>query len=262
MALFSIRMIEIGLISDSKPQQNYERLALLLALIVTLSLAIGSARAWGEDAYSMRTATPHASAQFPQSLVNALRPEGFRVYGKINGVETLICEIFWVRSVSGPDEARASTSVSYSDLKPGTLLGVIHFLIIERYVRDYRSQIFRPGYYTMRYSAMPEGENGSALDFALLSPVTADRNPDPVPALDEMVRRGRSSSRTKRPSMMSLAEIDNDQTFPSLFTDEEGTCTLQVKIRISPRKAGKGDPSRELPLALTVITAIPEDLGD
>jgi hypothetical protein len=255
-------MIEIGLMSDSKPQQNYKRQAPLLALIVGLFLAIGSARAWGEDAYSMKTAKPQASARFPQSLVNALSPQGFRVYGKINGLETLICEIFWVRSVTGPDAARASTSVSYGDLKPGTLLGVVHFLIIERYVRDYRSQIFRPGYYTMRYSAMPEGTNGSELDFVLLSPVTADRNPDQVPALDEMVRRGRSSSRTKRPSMMSLGEIDHDQTFPSLFTDEEGTCTMQVKIRISPRKSGKADPSRDLPLALTVITAIPEDLGD
>src|ERR1700693_6060184 len=217
-------MIEIALMSDSKRKQNYESQALLLALIISLSLAIGSERAWGEDTYPMKTTKPQASAQFPQSLVNALSPQGFRVYGKINGVETLICEIFSVRSVATQDEVGAPTSSrSYGDLKPGMLLGVIHFLIIERYVRDYRSQIFRPGYYTMRYSAMPEGADGSELDFALLSPVTADRDPDQVPSPDKLMRRGRLSSRTNRPSMMSLGEVDNDHAFPSVFTDEEGT---------------------------------------
>lgn len=256
-------MIETGLMSDSKRQQNYEYQTLLLALIVSLSLAIGSARAWGEDTYSTKTTRPQASAQFPQSLVNALSPQGFRVYGKINGLRTLICEIFLVRSVATQDEVRApASSLSYSNLKPGMLLGVIHFLIIQRYVRDYRSQIFRPGYYTMRYSAMPEGADGSELDFALLSPATTDRDPDQIPSPDKLVRRGRLSSHTNRPSMMSLGEVDSDQAFPSLYTDEEGTCTLQVKIRMSSRKSRKSDPSHELPLALTVITAIPEDLGD
>jgi hypothetical protein len=184
------------------------------------------------------------------------------VYANINGQDTLICEVFWVRSISVRNGAATSTGLFYNRFKPGTLLGLIHFLIIQRYVRDYRSQIFRPGYYSMRYSPMPEGPNGSELDFALLSPVSTDRNPDQVPTLEEMVKRGRLSSHTKRPSMMSLSEIDNDQPFPGLITDEEGTSVLQVKLLIrSPKPAGR-DSSRELPVALTVITAIPEDLGD
>jgi hypothetical protein len=44
-----------------------------------------------------------------------------------------------------------------------------------------------------------------------------------------------------------------------LTTDDEGTSTLQVKLRLNPHQ--RVTP-QELSLALTVITAIPEDLGD
>ena len=174
----------------------------------------------------------------------------------------LICEIFWASSISAQNEATASPNLFYSRLKPGTLIGVIHFMIIERYVRDYRTQLLKPGYYTLRYAAMPEGTNGSQLDFVLLSPVREERNPAQVPTLDELVRRGRLSSGTKRPSMMSLVEADPDQPFPSLITDDEGTCMLQVKLRLRPAKPTKSGPASDLPIALVVVTAIPEDLGD
>jgi hypothetical protein len=238
------------------------RQLLLSCLILALFLAASSAPARAEDAYTMKPGKPRPSAGLPQGLVNVLSPQGFRVYGKLNGQQTLICEVFWVRDIAVQHGATASATLFYNNLKPGTLLGVVHFLIIERYVRDYRSQIFRPGFYTMRYSPMPEGPNGSQLDFALLSPVSADRNLEQIPTFDDMVRRGRISSRTKRPSMMSLSEIDTDRTFPSLITDEEGTSVLQVKLRIRSGKSAAHDSSRDLPLALTVITAIPEDLGD
>jgi|SRR5271154_1714590 len=255
-------MTESGVISNRKYAQAAERKALRFGLILSLLLAIGWARAWGDEAYSLKPTRLRASAHLPQSLVSALRPQGFRVYGKINGVETLICEIFWARDIAAQDAAPASTSLLYGSLKTGTLVGVVHFLIIERYVRDYRSQLIKPGYYTMRYAAMPEGVNRSELDFVLLSAVSADRNPEQVPALDELVRRGRLCSRTRRPLMMSLAEVDKDQSFPSLTTDEEGTSVLQVKLRVKPAKSTRPGPSREFPLALTVVTSIPEDLGD
>ncbi len=200
--------------------------------------------------------------RLPESLANALNPQGSRIYGNVDGAETLICEVFWAREIAAQDEAPASTSLFYGNIKPGGLIGVIHFLIMERYVRDYRSQMLKPGYYTMRYAAMPEGTNGSKLDFALLSPVTADRNPAPVPSLDELMRQGRLSSHTKRPSMMSLVEVDTDHSFPSLITDEEGTSMLQVKLGVKSSQFRKSGQPRELALALIVITAIPEDLGD
>jgi hypothetical protein len=252
-------MFESGMISNGKNPQPSERKALRFALILGLLLATGAAPAWCDDAYSMKPATPRASAHLPQNLVNSLSPQGFRVYGEINDVRTLICEIFWARDIS-PSSAAPASALFYSSLKPGTLVGVIHFFIIERYVRDYRSQLIKPGYYTMRYAPMSEGPNGGDLDFVLLSAVSVDRNPQQTPARDELVRRARLASRTRRPLMMSLAEIDNDQPFPSLTTDEEGTSVLQVKLHVKAAKSAT--PAREFPLALTVVTSIPEDLGD
>jgi hypothetical protein len=253
-------MSESGMISSCKNLQPSKGKALRFALILTLLLATGAAPAWCDDAYSMRPATPRASAHLPQNLVNSLSPQGFRVYGNIDDVKTLICEIFWARDISPASVEPASANLFYGSLKPGTLVGVIHFFIIERYVRDYRSQLIKPGYYTMRYAPMPEGPNGSDLDFVLLSAVSVDRNPQQTPPRDELVRRARLASRTRRPLMMSLAEIDNDQPFPSLTTDEEGTSVLQVKLHVKPAKSAT--PAGEFPLALTVVTSIPEDLGD
>jgi hypothetical protein len=239
-------------------KQNSERSRWLLGLLLGLVFAI-SASACGEDLYSMEPVKARISAQFPKSLVDALRPQGFRVLTRSDNQRTVICEIFWVRSIATGASPTESSKALYSRLTPGALVGVIHVLLMERYVRDYRSQMLKPGYYTMRYAALPEGANGSQLDFVLLSPVSADRNPAPTVPLEELVRRGRLASGTRRPAMMSLAEIDTDQSFPSLTTDDEGTSVLQVKLRAKSRKSG---PAQELPLALVVVTAIPEDLGD
>jgi hypothetical protein len=229
---------------------------------VVLLLALVSSPAWAEDPYWMKPVQPHPSASLPPPMIGGLSPQGFRVYGKVEGVDRLICEVFLAANISLEGGTSASPGILYPGLKPGTLVGVIHFLIIERYVRDYRSQMIRPGYYTLRYAAMPEGANGTNLDFVLLSPLNLDRNPAREPALDELVRRARLASRTKRPLMMSLAEIDTDQTFPSLITDEEGTSVLQVKLQTKSGRSIGSAPEHEFPLALTVITSIPEDLGD
>jgi hypothetical protein len=182
------------------------------------------------------------------------------VFTHSDNAKTVICEIFWARTAAAGEAPRESSKALYGRLKPGALVGVIHFLVTERYVRDYRSQIFKPGYYTMRYSATPEGiKEDGPVDFVLLSPVSTDRNPAHTVPLDELARRARLASRGRRPAMMSLVEVDTDESFPSLTTDDEGTCVLQVKLSM---KSTKSVPAHELPLALVVVTAIPEDLGD
>lgn len=241
-------------------KQNSERPLRLLGLFLSLVFTICPASAWGEELYSMEAVTPRASAHFPQSLVDALRPQGFRVFTRSDNAKAVICEIFWARRTAAGEVPSESSKALYGRLKPGSLVGVIHFLVAERYVRDYRSQVFKAGYYTMRYAVKPEGANENGpVDFVLLSPVSADRNPAQTVALDELVRRARLASGSRRPATMSLVETDTDQSFPSLTTDDEGTCVLQVKLRM---KSTKSLPGQELPLALVVVTAIPEDLGD
>jgi len=246
--------------SRREGRQNSKRPLRLFGLLLSLIFAICPPSAWGEEQYFMEPVRPRASADFPRSLEQMLGPQGFRVSTLSDNTKTVVCEIFWARTIQGRDVPRESSKALYPSLKPGALVGVIHFLITERYVREFRSQIFKPGYYTMRYAEAPEGatENAPA-DFVLLSPASADRNPAQTVPLKELVRRGRLASHTKRPAMMSLVAIDTDLSFPSLTTDDEGTCTLQVTLPMRSKKSG---PKQELPLALIVVTAIPVDLGD
>ena len=218
------------------------------------------ATACSEDLYSMEKVKAQPGADFPSSLVSAVNPEGFRVFTHMDKQKLVICEIFWARAIHGQEVRDKSAKLLYPALRQGDFLGVIHFAITQRYVREYRTQIFKPGYYTMRYVLSPQGEAGKdPVDFALLSPVALDHNPARLVPRDIMLQRGRATSHTKRPAVMSLPETDPDQPYPSLTTDDEGTSTLQVKLRLNPHQ--RVTP-QELSLALTVITAIPEDLGD
>jgi hypothetical protein len=124
--------------------------------------------------------------------------------------------------------------------------------------------MLRPGYYTMRYAVMPKSGNWrekrkEPRDFVLLTPVRADRNPTTVLPVQELIHRSRLASPIHHPVAMSLVAVDPDESLPSLITDDEGTSVLQVNLRDA---SATGKASRPLPVALVVITSIPEDLGD
>ena len=237
-----------------------QRLALGLTLAALLTL--GSALALADQTYSMESIKPPTSAHVSQTIADAIQSSGTRVIGDSDGAKTTICEIFWARSIYRQDRPPDARQLLYANLKPGTFMGVVHFLVTERYVREYRSQMIKPGYYTMRYAALPESTNGNELDLVLLSSLSVDRNPSQVPPIDELVRRSRLVSRTKRPMMMSLVEVDTDQKFPSLITDDEGTCVLQVQLPVAVSKSKVSGTPQKMPIALIVVTSIPEDLGD
>jgi len=250
-------------ISDRNSHRNFARQRLSFAFILVLLLMAGPALAWGDQTYSMEAIKLKVSARLPQSMVDALSPAGVRVIGDSDGAKTAICEIFWAaRGIAVQESTPGATKLLYGNVKPGTFVGVIHFLITKRYVRDYRTQMLKPGYYTMRYIGMPEAVEAGGFDFVMLSPLSADRTPSQIPPLDELVRRGRLASRTRRPLAMSLVEVDTDQKFPSLITDDEGTCVLQVRLHLKSAKSKKSDTPQEVSLALIVVTSIPEDLGD
>jgi hypothetical protein len=232
--------------------------------VVSAALICGCLTARADELYSMDRVKLASPGHLPATLVEMLKPLGFRVWSKDGEKKKVICEVFWVRQVSGQsamtEDAAGPGRVLYGSVRAGALVGMVHFLVTESYVRDFRFVTLRPGYYTMRYAIMPKGvrENQRG-DFVVLSPVSVERNAAHSPSLDELMRRGRLTSRTKRPAMMSLVEVDTDQRFPSLNTDDEGTSVLQDKLHLKPGKSGTG---RDLPLALVVVTNIPEDLGD
>jgi hypothetical protein len=219
--------------------------------LLGLVLAIGSTLAWGTVAepFSIEPVAPHASKYLPQSIVDVLEPQGSRLFTYTNGLKMSVCEIFWAKTVVGQDGASTSNKISYRNLKPGALLGVIHFLeeASEDYREDFHDQKLGPGYYTMRYAVLSDSDTQ---DFVMLSPVRLDRALEPV-AVGELVRRSRMASHSKQPAVMSLvpvAVIGNE--FPDIKTDGEGTWTLQIKLHVKPATGS----ARDLGLAIVVVT--------
>jgi hypothetical protein len=244
----------------------------ILVLISAASLAWSQEPEEEHFSYSMERVRTRTSSNLPASLLSQLQSYGYGIFrtpekrendadkdnDKDADEKKLVSEIFWAKKIrTGAD---AANGVLYGNLKQGSLIGVIHFLIIQRYVRDYRSQMLRPGYYTMRYAIMPKGASeNEPRDFVLLTPVSDDRHPDLIEPLPDLVHRSRLASPVHQPVAMSLVAIDTDEALPSLVTDEQGTSVLQVKL---PSSAGGGKVGKEIPIALVVFTWIPEDLGD
>ncbi len=228
-----------------------------------LTVVFGTTRARCQNVehgvYSLEHTHPQAS-ELPVTLVSHLQPAGYRVFSTTDEGKSLVCEVFWAKTIHIDDASTSSSGILYGNLKQGGLIGVIHFLAIERYVRDYRLQVLRPGYYTMRYAILPKGsDDKEPRDFVLLTPVASDRNPTITLPLPELVRRSRLASPFKHPVALSLVAIDPDEKLPSLVSDEEGTGVLQVELHALPVR---GKPAQSVPVALVVITSIPEDLGD
>jgi hypothetical protein len=232
----------------------------VLGLLFSLAAAINPIPAWSfeTEPFSIEPVTPRASTSFPQKIVDALDPQGSLLFTYSHGLKLGVCEIFWVKTAVAQDSPPGSSKTSYSALKPGALLGVIHFLpeANEDYLEDFHDQKLKPGYYTMRYAALPDTDT---VDFVLLSPLSMDRDPSLVLPPEELFRLSRGVSHTKHPAVMSLVPIDlRGKDFPDVRTDGEGTWTLQAKLHLRP---SKGDATKEIAVSLVVITPKKEEEG-
>jgi hypothetical protein len=229
------------------------------ALVVSLLLFIAPT-SQAEEAYFLGPARMQASAKLPPTFVNILELQGSRLSTEVNGLEVPVCEIFWAKTVEALDEPKAGPLL-YSKLKPGALLGVIHFLVTEEYVKDFHYQRLRPGYYTMRYAVLAGG-GGQAQqqgDVVMLSPVSQDDGRERVLSVDELIRHSRLASRNQEPMVMDLVEVDTShRNFPDVITDDTGACVMQVKLQVRSKKT---DPPQELPLAVVIVSAPPEAPG-
>jgi len=231
----------------------------VLGLLWGVAAAISAVPAWGfeTEPFSTEPVALHASTDLPQKTVDDLDPHGSLLFTYANGLKVGICEFFWVKTAVAQENAPGSSKPSYNTLKPGALVGVIHFLpeASEDYREDFRDQKLKPGYYTMRYVALKDTDT---IDFVALSPLGMDRDPSRVLPIDELFSMSRRASRTKQPAVMSLVPIDlRGNDFPDVKTDGEGTWTLQVKLHLK----GKDGAMQELALAIVVITPKKEEEG-
>jgi len=233
-----------------------QRAVRLLFLGATLAIWVAPAAAIAP--YSMKPAVLQPSPDLPPGMVDSLDPHGLHVFTYDNGVETPICEIFWAKTVVAQDRSAKATKILYGDLKEGTLVGVIRFLVESKddYREDFHDQKLTPGYYTMRYQAMRDGDR---TDFVLLSPARVDRDPERVVASDELLGLSRQASGTDQPAVLSLVAVDEkSKDFPDVLMADDGSCVLQVKLHLKPVQ---GVSAKELAFAIIVATPPDEEGG-
>jgi len=93
----------------------------------------------------------------------------------------------------------------------------------------------------------------------VLSPALVDHDFGRVVPPNELNHLGRMASHTQEPAVMSLIEVTAARkNFPDITTDYAGTCVLQIKLHLKPRKGGS---VQDLAIALIVLTPLAEGEG-
>jgi hypothetical protein len=151
-----------------------------------------------------------APAGLPAAYSSVIAANGFR----ISGPSGPSCEIWFRKAIT--TGAQPSDSSIVFGIAQGTLLGVIRF---PGKGTDRRGQQISPGLYTLRYSNYPvDGAHQGVApqrDFALMSPIGNDADPNATPAFDALVQMSTKASNSPHPAVLSL-EIPAGTTFPAL----------------------------------------------
>jgi hypothetical protein len=238
-------------------KQNLKQPLLLLA--VAVGIALSAVPGWGLEPYSMKPAELQTK-DFPQSIADALEVRGWRIFTYSNGIEDPICEIFWAKVLVAQDTPspvhRGENPILYGTLQPGTLVGVIHFLPESRpdFREDFHDQKLSPGYYTMRYAVMAEGDSR---DFVLLSRLSDDHDPGRVPSIADLGKLGRQASGSDQAAILRLSPIYTEHVhYPDVIMADDGSCVLQTKLFLKK----KNGVAQEFPLAI-ILAAPPEEEG-
>jgi hypothetical protein len=160
----------------------------------------------------------------PAAYAPAISHSGFRVVGP-NGPWVEV----WFRNALPPGPKPADSSISFG-IAQGTLLGILRF---PAQAADRRGQVIQPGVYTLRYSNYPvDGAHQGVApqrDFALMTPLASDPDPNATPAFDALVQMSTKASGTPHPAVLSL-ETPMDAKFPSVTKEGDHDWVLNVKI--------------------------------
>lgn len=192
-------------------------------LAVVLSVALVAALSVFAQGYKLETiSTP--PPDLPAVYASLIASPGYRVVGPRGPW----CEIWFRRSI--PTGAQpADTSIVFP-IAQGTLIGILRF---PGTGADRRGQPIQAGVYTLRYSDYPT--NGSHLgvapqrDFALLTPIASDSDPNARPDFDALAKMSSNASGTPHPAVLSL-ESPAGTNFPSVSQEGEGDQVLNLKV--------------------------------
>jgi hypothetical protein len=191
-----------------------------LALIPAVLMAALSVSAQDYKVEAIASAPP----DLPAAYGNVLAAQGYRVVGpKGPWVEV------WFRK-SIPTGAKPSDDSIVFPIAQGTLIGVLRFPT-EGY--DRRGQQIKPGIYTLRYSNYPvDGAHQGVApqrDFALLTPIASDPDPNTTPEFKALVQMSQKASGTPHPAVMSM-ESPSGSNFPSVTKEGDADQVLNVKV--------------------------------
>jgi hypothetical protein len=230
-----------------------------VALVVLLSSATLS---WSIEPPAIQPVRLDPSAHLPATLAQAVNPEGVLLYTFWGGKKMRIFEVFPAVSVEANAKPLPGDSPLYSNLQPGTFVGVIHLLPTanEDYLEDSNYQKLKAGYYTMRYGVagdLDDDNPGEQEEVVFLTPVASDRAPVRMRDEDELIELSRKASGTAKPAVMNLAPVDeNRREVRVLRNDDSGASVLQMRL---PAKMGHAVTARKEPIAITLVNTGPGD---
>ena len=213
------------------------RLAHVSILATQLVLA---GMAFGQT-YKVENAGPPPAAQLPKPLQDALESQGTRVVNDPGGA---LLEVWLAKTVPTNSSASPSSDFLYPSLSEGAFLGVLHF---PSPGADFRGQVIKAGFYTLRYGLIPQDGNHMGVnptrDVVIFCPAAVDTDPAKVLKFDDLVKLSRQASGTPHPGFLVGVAVSGD-TFPAVAKDDQNHWNLQMKFHGS---------SGDLPFAFTVV---------
>jgi hypothetical protein len=160
----------------------------------------------------------------PAAYTSLISAQGYRVVGP----KGPWCEVWFRQSI--PTGAKPGDEAIVFPIAQGTLLGILRF---PEAGSDRRGQPIKPGVYTMRYSDYPvDGAHQGVApqrDFALLTPIANDPDPNATPDFKTLVGMSTKASGTPHPAVLSL-ESPSGTNFPSVTKENDTDEVLNVKV--------------------------------
>jgi hypothetical protein len=192
-----------------------------LALISVAALA--AAVSVSAQDYKLETVAS-APPGLPAAYANLIASPGYRVAGP----KGAWCEVWFRKSI--PTGAKPSDDSIVFPIAQGEFLGILRFPAAGS---DRRGQPIKPGVYTMRYSDFPvDGAHQGVApqrDFALLTPIADDPDPNAKPAFEALVAMSTKASGTPHPAVFSM-ESPSATNFPSVSKEGDSDQVLNVKV--------------------------------
>lgn len=139
----------------------------------------GVADAADKPAYTLKATENAPPMELSKEVRAQLEARSFQV---LDAEGKVYCEVWFCKQVPATaDEEQIKNGLTYQELEPSTLIGVIQF---HQKGKDYRDQEVRAGVYTLRLASQPQdGDHmGTApyAEFCLLVWAADDAKPGPV----------------------------------------------------------------------------------